>query len=93
MRTLNEPETLMEPKLGSPKRAIRAFPLWVIPTNEEVLIARDTFRCVKGIRHFRCSGVRDSIAESHERRSNRSPSCALASYEKGSWVPHRKPNG
>lgn len=28
-----------------------ATPLWVIPTNEELLIARDTLRCILGIPH------------------------------------------
>ena len=26
-------------------------PAWVIPTDEELLIARDTFRCIQGIAH------------------------------------------
>ena len=27
------------------------MPVWVIPTDEELLIARDTFRCIQGITH------------------------------------------
>jgi acetate kinase len=27
------------------------MPVWVIPTDEELLIARDTFRCIEGIPH------------------------------------------
>jgi acetate kinase len=28
-----------------------AVPVWVVPTQEELLIARDTLRCILGIPH------------------------------------------
>lgn len=42
----NTQATGMESRISTEDSRI---PVWVIPTNEELLIARDTFRCIQGL--------------------------------------------